>query len=88
LIDAPLFLWCLFGLSFISFDYISRSKRIAFIRFNGELLIMTGLFLIAGGMLTGITIALFSTINMDIEGFYMENITIIGGELLQLFHFI
>lgn len=49
---------------------------------------MTGLFLIAGGMLTGITIALFSTINMDIEGFNMENITIIGGELLQLFHFI
>jgi len=79
MIHAPLLLWCLFGLSFISFDYTNRSKRIAFIRFNGELLIMTGLFLIAGGMLTGITIGLFSTINMDIEGFYMENIAIIGG---------
>lgn len=79
MIHAPLFLWCLFGLSFISFDYKNMAKRIAFIRFNGELLIMTGLFLIAGGMLTGVTIGLFSTIKMDIEGFYMENIAIIGG---------
>lgn len=79
MIHAPLFLWCLFGLSFISFDYKNMAKRMAFIRFNGELLIMTGLFLIAGGMLTGVTIGLFSTIKMDIEGFYMGNIAIIGG---------
>lgn len=79
MIHTPLFLWCLFGLSFISFDYKNMAKRIAFIRFNGELLIMTGLLLIAGGMLTGITIGLFSTINMDVKGFYIENIAIIGG---------
>jgi hypothetical protein len=40
---------------------------------------MTGLFLIAGGLLTGITIGLFSAIHMNIEQFYMENIAIIGG---------
>lgn len=87
MIHAPLFLWCLFGLSFISFDYKNMTKRIAFIRFNGELLIMTGLLLIAGGMLTGITIGLFSTINMDVKGFYMENIAIIGGVAAPIISF-
>ncbi|MDK2978836.1 MAG: hypothetical protein PWP52_1550 [Bacteroidales bacterium] len=79
IIHAPLLLWCLFGLAYIAFDYKNMAKRIAFIRFNGELLIMTGLFLIAGGLLTGITIGLFSAIHMNIEQFYMENIAIIGG---------
>ncbi|GET27990.1 DUF4153 domain-containing protein [Prolixibacter sp. SD074] len=87
MIHAPLLLWCLFGLSFISFDYKNMAKRIAFIRFNGELLIMTGLFLIAGSMLTGITIGLFSAINMDVERFYMENIAIIGGVAAPIISF-
>ena len=39
LIHIPLFLWFLFGLAFISFDYNNIVKRIEFIRFNGELLI-------------------------------------------------
>ncbi|MCF7823727.1 MAG: DUF4153 domain-containing protein [Candidatus Marinimicrobia bacterium] len=87
MIHSPLLLWCLFGLSFISFDYKNMAKRIEFIRFNGELLIMTGLFLISGGMLTGITIGLFSEINMDIERFYMENIVIIGGVAAPIISF-
>jgi phosphoglycerol transferase MdoB-like AlkP superfamily enzyme len=40
---------------------------------------MTGLILIAGGLLTAITIGLFSVINLNIENFYMEYVTIIGG---------
>ncbi|MDT8393593.1 MAG: hypothetical protein RQ761_07090 [Bacteroidales bacterium] len=79
LIHVPLLLWCLFGLSFISFDYKNTAKRIEFIRFNGELLIMTGLILIAGGALAAITIGLFSAINMDIENFYMQYVAVFGG---------
>lgn len=78
LLHSPLFLWCLFGLSFIAFDYKSSEKRIEFIRFNGEFLIMTGLILIAGGVLAGITIALFSAIKMNIEDAYMEYIAVSG----------
>ena len=79
LIHTPLFLWCLFGLAYMGFDYKNMHNRMAFIRFNGELLIMTGLILIAGAMLTGITIGLFSAISMDIEHFYVEYIaTLIG----------
>jgi hypothetical protein len=78
LIHAPLFLWCLFGLSFISYDYRNINKRIEFIRFNGELIIMTGLILIAGGLLTGLTIGLFSAIKIEIVRFYSEYIVVFG----------
>jgi len=79
MIHIPLFLWCLFGLSFISFDYKNTEKRIEFIRFNGELLIMTGLILIAGGFLTGITLGLFSVIKMNIETFYFQYVVVFGS---------
>ena len=78
-IHAPLFLWCLFGLSFISFDYKNTDKRIEFIRFNGELLIMSGLLLIAGGILTGMTLGLFSAIKMEIHEFYFEYVVVLGS---------
>jgi len=79
MIHIPLFLWCLFGLSFISFDYKNTEKRIEFIRFNGELLIMTGLILIAGGFLTGITLGLFSAIKIEIHEFYFKYIVVFGS---------
>lgn len=79
LIHSPLFLWCLFGLTYVSFDYKNIAKRIAFIRFNGELLIMTGLLLIAGVLLTAITLGLFSAIKMNIEEFYIHYVVIVGA---------
>lgn len=78
-IHIPLFLWCLFGLTHISFDYKNYFKRIEFIRFNGELLIMTGLILLAGGLLTAITLGLFTAIKMDIEKNYIEYVALSGA---------
>ncbi len=78
-IHVPLFLWGMFGLSFISFDYKNTGKRIEFIRFNGELLIMTGLILIAGGIMTGLTLGLFEVIKIDIAKFYLEYVVVFGG---------
>lgn len=75
-IHVPLFLWCIFGLAWISFDFKNTNKVIGFIRFNGELLIMTGLMLIAFGMLTMITVGLFTAIKINIEKFYLEYIVV------------
>ncbi len=78
-IHAPLFLWCLFGLAWLGRDFRNSGKVYAFIRYNGELVTMTGLILIAGGILSAMTISLFAMLGMDIAEFYMENIALAGA---------
>lgn len=77
-IHLPLLLWCLYGLIFIDFDIKDRSKRIDYIKYNGDLAILTAVILIAGGILTGVTLGLFLAIDLDIENFYSEYIVISG----------
>ena len=78
-IHVPLFLWCLFGLSYISFDYEDTGKRIAFIRFNGELIILTGLIILAGGVMTALTVNLFLVIKIEVIQFYIDYVFAFGG---------
>ena len=74
----PLLVWCLYGLVFINFDLKDKKKRIEYIKHNGDLAIMGALILIAGGILTGITIGLFQAIGINIEKFYSHYIVLIG----------
>lgn len=53
-------------------------KRLEFLKYNGDLVVMTTIILIAGGLLTGITLGLFSLIDLNIEDFYFEYIAIWG----------
>ncbi len=78
-LHVPLMLWCFFGLTYVRFDWRSLSGRMDLIRFTGELVIMAGLILLAGGVLTGITMGLFDVIGMDIELFYFDFIAIPGA---------
>jgi len=78
-LHVPLLFWCLFGLAFVQSDYRSVTGRMEFIRFNGELIIMTGLILLAGGVLTVITLGLFSAIGMNVMQFYTDFIALPGG---------
>jgi len=77
-IHLPLLMWCTYGLVFIDFNFKDKSKRIEYIRHNGDLAILVAIILIAGGILAGITIGLFSAINIKIEKFYMDNVVIAG----------
>jgi hypothetical protein len=78
-IHLPILMWCVFGLVFIDFDLKDKIKRIEFIRYNGDLAILMAIIVIAGGMLTGITIGLFQAIGISIENFYMKNVVIVGA---------
>ena len=78
-IHVPLFLWCLFGLSYVSFNYEDIRKRIDFIRFNGELIIMTGLIILAGGVMTALTVNLFLVIKIEVIKFYAQYVFVFGG---------
>ncbi len=77
-IHLPLLMWCSYGLVFIDFNFKDKSKRIEYIKYNGDLAILVAIILIAGGILAGITIGLFNAINIKIEKFYMDNIVIVG----------
>lgn len=77
-IHLPLFLWFLFGVSHMGADCSNPSRRLEFLGFNGELIIMSGLLLIAGGLFTALTIGLFNMIGFDIEQFYIDYVVTIG----------
>lgn len=78
-IHLPLLMWFIYGAVFAGYDMKDMSKRISFIRHNGDLAIVYALIAIAGGILTLITIGLFDSIDLSIEEFYMENIVISGA---------
>jgi uncharacterized membrane protein YozB (DUF420 family) len=73
-----LFLWAILGFSFVGAATNHHEQRLAFLKYNGDLLVMTALILIAGAIMTGITIGLFSLIGFGIEQFYFEYVAIFG----------
>ena len=83
-IHLPLFLWAVLGFSYVGDNIRSYHKRLDFLRYNGDLVIMTTLLVIAGGILTGITIGLFSVIGFNIEKFYFDYIGIFGLAALPI----
>ncbi|HBZ21310.1 MAG TPA: DUF4153 domain-containing protein, partial [Bacteroidales bacterium] len=78
-IHLPVLMWFIYGVVFTGYDYNDLNKRIGYIRFNGDLVIIYGLIAIAGGLLTAITIGLFDSIGLNIGKFYSEYIVISGA---------
>jgi hypothetical protein len=72
------FLWFLLGFSFVNGANNHTGKRLAFLSYNGDLVVMTTLIVIAAGILSGATIGLFSLIGINIEKFYFENVVLFG----------
>lgn len=83
-LHLPLMLWCLYGLIYTGFDVRNIEKRMNYIRFSGDLLLLTALILMAGVLLTGMTLALFSVIDMEIDTFYTEYVVLIGAFLTPI----
>ncbi len=83
-VHMALFLWAMLGYTYISNDIKNSNKRISFLKYNGDLVVLNALIMIAGGILTGITIGLFGLIGLNIEKFYFENIGIFGLAALPI----
>ena len=77
-IHLPLFLWALTGLVFTGFNLRDFALRLDYLRFNGDLFVMTAVLLIAGGLMTGITMGLFELIGINIEAIFTQYILIFG----------
>ncbi|NBB86007.1 MAG: hypothetical protein GVY12_07290 [Bacteroidetes bacterium] len=78
LLHMPLWLWGLLGVAYVGTYRQHAERRLAFLRYNGEMLIYTALILIAGGILSGLTILLFQLIAIDVGEWYMENVAVYG----------
>ncbi|HAK77649.1 MAG TPA: hypothetical protein DCM71_12240 [Runella sp.] len=76
-IHLVLFSWSILGFSFVGSSNNSE-KRLGYLKYNGDLVVMTTLIVISGGILSAITVGLFSLINLDIRKFYFENIGVFG----------
>ncbi len=76
LIHLPIFLWSILGYSFVGGDIQNSQKKISFLKFNGNFIVMTALIFISGVIFTGITIALFELLKIDIKQFYFEQIAV------------
>ena len=83
-IHLPLFLWCVLGYAFVGGSLSNYEKRLHFLRYNGDLAVMTAVILIAGAILTGVTIGLFALIDLNIEKFYFENVVIFAAAALPI----
>ncbi|MFN4285512.1 MAG: hypothetical protein ACK4E8_06055 [Lacibacter sp.] len=75
-IHLLLVLWGLTGMVFTQGAVDVQAKRLDYLRYNADLLVMSALLLLAGGILSGITVALFELIGIRIERFYFENIVV------------
>lgn len=77
-IHLPLFLWAILGLTYAGGSLKNYQGRLNFLRYNGDVVVMTTLILIAGGGLTVITLGLFELIGLKIGEFYFRHIAIWG----------
>lgn len=77
-IHLLLFLWSVLGFAFVGDMKNNEEKRLGFLKYNGDLVVMTTLILIAGGIMSAVTVGLFSLIGLHIEEFYFKNVGILG----------
>jgi len=77
-IHLILFLWSVLGFAFVGGPENTNERRLGYLKYNGDLVVMTALIVIAGVIMTGITINLFNLIGYNIEEFYFNNIVVFG----------
>lgn len=78
LIHMPLVLISFLGFVFAGGQWRDVQARLHFIRYGGELIIFTALVLLGGGVLTALTLGLFSLIDIPLEEWYMNYVLVWG----------
>ena len=71
-IHLPLFLWSILGYVYIGAKLNDHPRKIEFLKFNGDLIIMCAIILLSCMVFTLITFGLFELINIKIEENYFR----------------
>ena len=83
-LHLPFLLWALLGINYVGLDLRNDARRMDFLRFNGDFLILSGILVIVGGLFTAIVIGLFKAIGIKIEDFYFDYLAIFAGAALPI----
>ncbi len=83
-LHLPLWLWSLLGFTFTGGRLRRDANWLGFLRYNGELVVMTAVLLLACGLATAITINLFNLIGWNIIDFYSNYVVICGLAALPI----
>lgn len=83
-VHLPIFLWVVMGLAFTGNQHSKGSARLAYLKFNGEFIILYACMAICGMVLTVITMLLFRFIGKDISEFYVNNVVLFGAAALSI----
>jgi hypothetical protein len=78
ILHLPLLALSLTGVAFAGRDWRSLAKRMDFLRYVGELIVLTTLVLLGGMVLSGVTFALFALIELQIHEWYMSWVVVWG----------
>ncbi|MEM9173677.1 MAG: hypothetical protein AAGC67_00440 [Myxococcota bacterium] len=78
LIHTPLLLWALVGIWAAGDRWRREAFRIDYVLRSGEVLVFTGAILLGGVLLTALTVAMFSVIEIEIAPWYYENVVLVG----------
>lgn len=71
-VHLPIALWLVVGTSYVGGKWRGSDRRMDFVRFTGEFFIYYVLIALGGGVLIGLTFALFQAIGIDVEP-YVES---------------
>ncbi len=87
LIHLPILFWALLGFVFTGAAWRDSEQRIRFVRYNGELLILSSLVALGGIVFSGLTVALFQLVYENGEAtveWYVQNVGLVGAAVVPL----
>lgn len=76
-IHLVLCLWSILGFAYVG-GTENNERRLGFLKYNGDLVVICALIGISGLIMSGITVGLFSLIGFNIEKFYFQNVGVFG----------
>jgi hypothetical protein len=79
MIHLPIALWLAVGVAYVGGRWLGNDRRMDFLRFTGEFFIYFVLIALGGGVLIGLTFALFGAIGIDAEPLVSQWIAPVGA---------
>jgi len=84
-IHLPIVMWSLVGIAFTGALYTSPRKRIEFLKFNGDMLVMIAVLGLAAGLFSALTFGLFELIGINIQPFFEYVLVVWGLPAIPIF---